>query len=364
MDVQKKFLLIYEQMAEQLRGRIIGGEFAYGMQLPPEPELARDLSSSRETVRKAFKILEGQSLISKRKGKGTFVVYRKDAPAFTETWRVGIVSCYQRLDGNLDESYSATLFHSLFEGFSGCNVEFINLDYQRSVLEVYQERRLDGLLLINPPKQVAESLGWLAKGNIPHVIISASYGSFREKGLVFIDTDNFGGAKRATEYLIKLGHRRIAYLSGKLDSCNAEDRLKGHVAALAENSIARDDRYFYNTGEERDVKAPPAFISQLLDGGNPPTAVFSGGPGLTMDLLDVFKGRGVLIPEDMSLVGFDDPAFCRHMTPALTVVRQPVAKLGAEACRMLAAQLRNGGSPQPSIILETELIVRESCKPL
>ena len=173
-----------------------------------------------------------------------------------------------------------------------------------------------------------------------------------------VGATNWPGAYNATEYLIKLGHTRIGFITGSLDLGAATDRLDGYKSALRDHHIHEDPRLIY----EGTFFQPDGYAGAcvMLDLENPPTAIFASNDSMAMGVMDAVRSRGLRIPEDISIIGFDDVPQAALVRPALTTVRQPLEQMGRVATQMLLGRLKNPEQEINRIELPTELIIRGS----
>ena len=182
------------------------------------------------------------------------------------------------------------------------------------------------------------------------------------EGTPTVDTDNAGGARQAVQHLIDLGHRRIAHLAGRPDLESARLREVGYRQALEAAGIAVDPALVRVGGYRPDLADEPTH--ELLDPaeGPRPTAVFAANDLSAIHVLEVAAELGLRVPEDLSVVGFDNVPESWGCTPPLTTVAQPLHHMGAEALRMLLDLL--AGTPgERHRRLPTELVVRSSTAP-
>jgi LacI family transcriptional regulator len=177
-----------------------------------------------------------------------------------------------------------------------------------------------------------------------------------------ISVDNRGGAQEAVEYLISLGHRRIAHVAGDVVTQAAVDRLEGYKRALAKNKIPVDNRYIFKTNYSRGEARQAAEALLKLD--PPATAVFVASDSMALEVMAVVREQGKNIPQDLSIVGFDDNPSGLYGPVALTTVRQPLVKMAQEAVKLLNECMAAKEPIAPhKTLLPTELVVRESCRP-
>jgi LacI family transcriptional regulator len=172
---------------------------------------------------------------------------------------------------------------------------------------------------------------------------------------------NWQGAYNATEYLIQLGHTRIGFLTGWMDLGAAVDRLEGYKSALWAHHIPFDeDLVRRSTFHQLDGYNSAI---ELLNLPTPPTAIFASNDVMAFGTMDAIREQGKRIPEDISIIGFDDIPQASIIHPALTTVRQPLRNMGSIAAQLLFDLLKNPALPPKRIELPTGLVVRDSCQP-
>ena len=175
----------------------------------------------------------------------------------------------------------------------------------------------------------------------------------------YVDVDSFGGAYAATTALAKRGHRRIAYISGKLTTLASMARLEGYRKALQDFNIKYDERYTVEGGETQQ-EAYTATIKLLQQVEHPPTGIFVYNDFLAVGVISALHDRGFKIPEDVCLIGFDDEEASAFTVPPLASVRWPVIDMGKKAAEMLLKLLKGEPLTQRQFVLPVELVERES----
>lgn len=176
-----------------------------------------------------------------------------------------------------------------------------------------------------------------------------------------VSSDNIGGARKAVDYLISLGHRKIAHIAGDLIIQAALHRQEGYLAALKENNIAAREEYIYRTDYSRGQARIAA--ENMLNSKEPPTAVFVSSDSMALEVMAVARELGKDIPRQLSIVGFDDNPSGLYGPVALTTVRQPLIKMAEDGIRKLSSLMaRQERGAIEKNILETELVIRESCQ--
>jgi LacI family transcriptional regulator len=213
---------------------------------------------------------------------------------------------------------------------------------------------VDGLLLLLP-RTPSNYIGTLDQNQFPFVLID-------HQGMgnpcSAVGATNWQGGYNATEYLIKLGHKRIGFITGSMDLGCAEDRLKGYRSALRTHHIPEDEVLVY----EGDFLQMDGYTgaSALLELAEPPTAIFASNDVMAMGVMDAVRNRNLRIPDDISVVGFDNIQQSAMVYPPLTTIQQPLEQMGRVATQMLLNILKNPKNKVGRIELPTELIIRSS----
>ncbi|MFA4990985.1 MAG: LacI family DNA-binding transcriptional regulator [Candidatus Omnitrophota bacterium] len=176
-----------------------------------------------------------------------------------------------------------------------------------------------------------------------------------------VSIDNFKAAVKATEYLIKLGHSRIATVTGELKSQVAIDRLNGYLKTLEKRNVTKRDDYikYGDFGRGSAKKA----VKELLRLKNPPTAIFAASDEMAVGAIETCLENGVSVPRDISVIGFDDNQFALSYSPVpLTTIRQPLHEMAVISVETLNQVIFKKIKANKKIILDTELIERNSCR--
>lgn len=229
----------------------------------------------------------------------------------------------------------------------------------RRFMDRLATRRSDGLVLV-VSEAAPEAVEQLAALHTPVVLLDPVGGS--DPSFATVGATNWAGGLSAVEHLVSLGHRRIAALSGRPQLVCSQDRVEGYRAALGRAGIAVDEQlvHFSDFG----TSSGQAGARAVLDVPDPPTAIFAGSDMQAFGVYQEAAARGLRIPDDLSVVGFDDIAFSELTTPPLTTVRQPLARMAAEAVRLLLDAGDGIPGPPPRVELATHLVVRGSTGPV
>lgn len=208
---------------------------------------------------------------------------------------------------------------------------------------------IDGAILVTPTLTPTQA-------SVPIVSIDPHVGSHEA---ATVSVANVEGANAATAHLIALGHCRIAHLRGRADLESARERERGYRDALTAAGIPFDPTLVVDGGYRAADSTAGAHT--ILDLPDTPTAVFAANDVSAIEMMRIAAERGLQVPADLSVVGFDDVLDAASHTPQLTTVRQPLPEMGTTAVRMLL-DLLHGEAPRP-VRMPTTLIVRESTAP-
>ncbi|HEY1370683.1 MAG TPA: LacI family DNA-binding transcriptional regulator [Gaiellaceae bacterium] len=182
----------------------------------------------------------------------------------------------------------------------------------------------------------------------------------RSSTLPTVDSDNLSGAVTATEYLIGLGHRRIGFLAGRSDLESARLREQGYRRALESAGIAFDSELVRVGGYQPETAREAARELLLLD--RRPTAIFAANDTSAIETVAVARAQGLSVPDDVSVIGFDNVPESVLCEPPLTTIDQAIQRMGREAVRMLIGLIEDPSSRSDHVILPTRLVVRASCR--
>ncbi|BDX07130.1 LacI family DNA-binding transcriptional regulator [Planctobacterium marinum] len=225
-------------------------------------------------------------------------------------------------------------------------------------IESLLSRRCDALIL-HLEAVSNDYLVQLAKDNVDFVVVNRFIAEISER---CVTLDNVKGGYIATQALIDNGHKSIAYITGSLWKADAEDRFTGHKAALQEAGIALRPELVF----EGDFQADSGYkgMSQLLNSGETITAVCCGNDEMAYGAAEAIREKGLRIPDDISLVGFDDIEFSRFLQPKLSTVKYPMRDIGETAAKMILQKIYNKDFSVKHHIFDPVMISRNSIKTL
>lgn len=366
-----KSVPLHVQLLNEIRRSILAGEWAPGSLVPSELTLQRELGISRSTVRQAFNAARNEGLIETVPGKGTFVSAdptRRNLPRL-----VGFVIPYFR------SSFDTLLFRGAENALRGADYRVIfstsdsSLEEENRLLRQLQRERVAGFLL------------WPVMGEDPNraaldLLRAREHVVLMDRPLPWVETDlvisdNFTGGYTATRHLISLGHRRIAFVCRQhLDLLPIAERLRGYRKAMEDSGLPVLEPVLISATQEMTTEyalrsyteSSGEDIRQICAYLNSPgraTALFASNDLTAIQVLRAAELNCARIPQDLSLVGFDDMDFSSHLTVPLTTIAQDPYKMGYEAARRLLARIEGEGGNPLQVVLPTHLVERASTAP-
>lgn len=263
---------------------------------------------------------------------------------------------------NLNTSYMGEIIRGIDDALEANNYDLmLYTTHRRKTKESAYVTKLtrnfaSGLLLILP-RNAKAYLETLHQRRFPHVLVD--YQGYNQP-VPSIITTNWKGAYDATTYLIELGHRRIGFITGTIEFGCAQDRLAAYQAALKDHGLPVDPELI----GEGDFLQPQGYqcAQELLSLAEPPTAIFASNDVMAFGAMEAARERGLRIPDDLSIVGFDDIPQAAHVHPTLSTVRQPLEEMGHSAATLLLKYIANPLAEIERVELPTELVIRQSCR--
>jgi LacI family transcriptional regulator len=225
------------------------------------------------------------------------------------------------------------------------------LETEQEAVQALMQRQIDGLIVLGGFLDSDQLAQYTER--IPIIVVARRVPDYEENCLYI---DNMKASYMATQHLIELGHRRIAHISGRTDHQDAIERKRGYIKALEDAGIEPLQELIVEGNFRR--QSGVLAVEMLLARGIAFSAIFAANDQMAYGTRLALYRRGIRVPEDLSLVGFDDEPAAAFMIPPLTTIRQPAVELGSEAARVILARLR--GETLTPAALKAELIVRES----
>lgn len=252
---------------------------------------------------------------------------------------------------------------------AGIDAEIAGTDHEMLLFTTHQQARepeyvativggmADGLILVLPFHVEAYS-ELLKQRRFPYVLIDYEGSAMGPA----ISCSNHQGAYDGVSYLLRLGHRRIGFITGNLAMGSGRSRLAGYRQAMSDHGIAEDPALIV----EGDYQQPAGYAGAqaLLALDERPTAVFASNDVMAFGAMEAIREAGLRIPLDVSVLGFDDTPQATGVSPALTTMRQPLEEMGRQAVQMLLTYIDDPRRPFEYRELPTELVARNSCQPV
>ena len=247
---------------------------------------------------------------------------------------------FQFLDGIIRE---ANLYNNDILIFTNTN----DLSYKKSYIDECKERKLDGAIFLG----LREDDPFFENIQTSYIPVCAVDTEIYGENVSFVSSDNKGGIIKALEYLWELGHRDIFFISGCQNAFVSNERLYGYKSFMESKTLFNKEYIFEgNYSFERGIRAGEQLLNKKI------TAVVSSSDMMALGMMQYLKKNNIRIPDDISIIGFDDIISCEHSEPSLTTIAQNVVTMGRKSVDIV---LNGNKSP---ILVETELIIRNSCK--
>lgn len=232
----------------------------------------------------------------------------------------------------------------------------------RSVKESFYQRRIDGGIFIgaaNHEPMIEELIAdGFAVGLVDHHLPGR-----QEPNRIVYNFDNAGGIDQAIDYLVSMHHRHIGVINGDMKRHSGPDKLQGFMQAMEKRGLAVRPEWVMD-GDFHQQAGYEAMDRLLERGGELPTAIFAANDSVAFGAMDALHKRGLRVPDDISLVGFDDHVLSARIQPPLTTIRVDFAEVMGGLTRALITYMEHGGETPNRVTLSTKLVIRESCKRL
>ena len=370
---------MYQKIADELIDRIEKGDLHPGDKLPTETELGKSYGVSRITVTHAIRILQNRGLVYRVKGSGTFIARRNIS---------GLTLGNKPANGM---SFISVIFpqgeqNGAHEILIGIESECAKGQYYVTIHNSKNKPVLEQNIIVNLLEQGCGGVIVYPCFSTHHNTDIYSELIIRDFPVVFIDRrldflrvpfvacDNEKPMHELVAHLIEKGHRRIGFFCNSIETVSSErERFKGyceaHLAAgLSVKSAlicchSRDLENpvdFFDVDEANRRHYADAALSFFLNAKEKPTCIVAVNDILAIALMKAALAKGIRVPADLAITGFDDLYVAAHLEVPLTTVRQPFEKIGAEAARLLLSRIKGNANPDAEIRVPAEIVLRES----
>ncbi len=219
-------------------------------------------------------------------------------------------------------------------------------------INLLKQRRIDGFIIASKFKNVA-LLKQLISEKFPVVLFAHER---PELSVSSVTVDDYIGGYMAASHLLALGHQRIGIIAE--DSVSSKERIRGYKSALSEADITVEDNLIVISGPA--VLDAEIAVAKLLDREDRPTAIFGCNDLLAIGVLQASRARGIQVPEQLSVIGFDDTQLCSIVSPKLTSISQPIRELSKEVTDMMIRKIEQNEAPKQRVRMLPEISVKES----
>lgn len=281
-----------------------------------------------------------------------------------------LARCHSFTIGVVAEQLVGSTSHNLYFGVAldGVLQGASDKDYQVKIIRVsldayekafvhIEDGSVEGVILLALPA-VNPIMEHMEQSNVPSVIAGSIPPSSK---LPCVDVEDIGATYQAVRWLVSLGHRRIGIITGNMKYWSARRREQGYLMALREAGIMPHPEWRYEG--DFSLAAGEAGALELLRASPRPTAIVCGNDRMAIGVLQVLQKQGIRVPDDISIIGFDDEETAAFTVPPLTTIRQPIYDIGLRATELLLQQIEQGKRFQHSLLLPAELVVRETVAP-
>jgi len=339
-----KYVLVEQKIKHAIKHREIVDK------LPGERALAKEYGFSYMTIRKAVENLVAEGLLYKIPMKGTFVADRKPRK---KTKIIGYFLDSSIVAG-LTSPYYSLIFNALQQQATKHGYSLIYFTDIGDSSSYKHMNNIDGAIISCFPR--IEHIVHEINEHIPVVVID---NSSSDKTIPSIIIDNFNAVRASVNYLCSIGHKRIGFITGLENSDVGKNRYAGYRSGLSNHGLKMNEKLVFrgDYSFESGAKGADYFLSLK----NPPTAIMCANDAMAIALIRQVVQRGLNVPDDISVIGFDDIAVASQISPALTTLAAPIDKITELACNMLISLINGEKSENKHIALPAELVIRDSC---
>jgi DNA-binding LacI/PurR family transcriptional regulator len=274
-------------------------------------------------------------------------------------------SVFGLIVATMKSSIHAEVIHGIQSKIGGTSYSLIigntdyNVEQEKKLFTLFRQRRLAGIIIVGYHPEIQPIARAVQTQGIPVVVI---WEILPDDDCNYVGFDNFKAAHTMTTYLAGLGHRRIAIIMGPYSKeTRVKNRFAGFRAALQERGLPFLPEYAIE--KEPTLVDGREAMERLLRLSERPTAVFAASDALAMGALAAARNRGLRVPEDISVAGFDDVDFASFCAPPLTTIRVPAFEMGQTAMAVLLDWVEGRSSRIQGYCLDTTLVIRDSCGP-
>ncbi len=232
-----------------------------------------------------------------------------------------------------------------------------NREKEDAYIDMLTRQRVDGVIFAPTGRQSADNVRYLLERKVPVVIVDRDLSEIREVNRVL--TDNYQGGYDGMRYLLEIGHKRIGIIGAPVYSEAMTERIRGTQQALIDFGVEPTHEMLI-TGVLQQFEMGYAAARTLLEKSPPPTAIFALTDVMAVGVIHLAAMLGLRLPEDLSIMGFDDIPLASHVVPELTTIAQPIYQIGETAAQLLVKQMQDYSTSVTTVVLKDELVLRKS----
>lgn len=382
-------LTVYRRIENDMRTRVARGIWPGGMMIPSRKALAKSYGVDLRTVQRAIAELLTDGTLIAENGRGTFVARsaaRPPAPLYRHALQTNQTIAIV-IDLSMDATGAGPLAVSQAIGAalrrSSPESRIVTFDthadtmeqigsLEREALDILEQDNVTGAIVWHAGgEQTEPQLRRIVEHGIPIVLIDRCPDNV---ACDFVGIDNTYSAREAVDYLISLGHRRIGFLAPLEQINTIDERLQGYRTAMLRSGLEPDPKLEFRTALQRSLNVGDldddlrSIVHAIQTMPEPPTAIFAVNDFLAHHLISAVESEGGRVPDDLSIVGFDDIDRFSPRPPLISTMHQPFEAMGERAAEMLLSRIEGSAAidaprtPCRHVLLATRLIARESCR--
>jgi len=345
MSDTPKYIIVENYIKESIKsGKLLD-------KLPGERSLAKELGFSYMTIRKSIENLVDQGVLYKIPTKGTYV--NKDGSNKKKTATIGYF-----LDSSIKSGISSPYYSLLLNAIEkeAAKHDYSVVYFSDTSSERLQKTlsKLDGVIANCFPR--IENTILDIKNTTPIVVIE---NSAADKTIPSVIIDNFNANMQSVDYIISLGHTHIGFMTGLEDSDIGKSRYAGYLHGLNNNNLTPDENLVFrgNYSYEAGIEGAEYYLSMQQK----PSAIICANDSMALGAMQKFKQEGYDIPEDISIIGFDDIDVASQIVPTLTTIHAPINRIAKYAFAALKDLIHDQEPEHQHIAIPANLVIRESC---
>ncbi|MCI1945900.1 GntR family transcriptional regulator [Clostridium luticellarii] len=357
----------YEIVKEKIINWAINGKYKPHEKIPTESEMMDLFQVSRHTIRRALSDLSSENYLYRIQGSGIYMSDFKQNESYLKKYKnVGVLTTYisnyifPDIIGGIEDTLYDNSYSLLLSSTRN------NMMFENRNLNNLLAHKVDGII-IEPTKSAYQNpnmgyLNNLIEQNVPFITINSAYPQIEVPSLCVND---FKGGQIAAECFFNLGHKNIMGIF-KVDDLQGVYRMNGFISECQKNDVLLDqDQIITYLSEETD-SVLPGKIKRVINKNEHPTGVFCYNDEIAFMVVNIAHSLDLKVPEDISVIGFDDSQISKIMNPRLTTITHPKQRMGIDAAKLIIKLVNNNNkfSKSDSILYEPELIVRDSTAPI